>query len=230
MTIQAHLIDNQVLVSTFETLVLTVLKDGAAEAVTSAAYILYDSGNEVKQMGNATISGAESNILTINIPDDLFQETEENLRAEWSIVIGGESEIFVNFFDVVLYKLFNPVTTDDLAKEFPDLIDHLPETMENWQAHIDAAYDEVVEKIKNRGNRPALIVDMSQFFHPIKLNALSKIFWYLHREPGDKWHDSAQRLREQFEDAFRETRFIYSSAGDGLPDREAVLGNIEVSR
>lgn len=230
MSIQTKLTDNQVYVAKEETLILTVTVDGDASTVSGASSILYNSYGNEKATLTPQISGAGSNILTVTIPETIYTEIEQDCRIEWTFTVNTNENIVNNLFDVVNYKVFNPVITDDLKKMHPDLEDDLWSTQSTFQPQIDEAYSHLKTDIKNKGNRPALVVDMEQFEKCIKYKALSIIFWGQFREPGDRWAHLAEKRETDYETEFEKTTFKYDSTGSGDVDSKTTLGNIQMSR
>jgi hypothetical protein len=207
-----------------------VTKDGVASEVSGASAVLYNSGSTEKATPIPVISGAENNILTTTILDTYYTVIEENCRIEWTFSVDGKEQIYNNLFDVVNYKIVNPVITADLVAMHPDLTVDLWDTQDNFQPQIDEAYESVKTDIKNKGNRPALLVDMSQLTKPLKYNALSVIFWGQFVGPGDRWMVLAQKADEDYDTEFSKTVFKYDSTGDGPVSVDRTFGNIPWTR
>lgn len=230
MSIQTKITDNQVYAEKAESLILTVTVNGVASTVSDATAILYNSGTTEVATPTPAISGAGNNILTVTILDTYYTDIEENCRVQWTFTVDGEEQIYNNLFDVVNYKIVNPVITADLVTMHPDLTADLWSSQTTFQPQIDEAYEEVKTDIKNKGNRPALIVDMSQLERPIKYKALSIIFWGQFREPGDRWARLAEKQDENYETEFSKTAFKYDLTGDGDIDARRTFGNIRAYR
>jgi hypothetical protein len=217
MAIDAQFGLDEVYPATAEDLTLTVYVGGVAATISAAAYTIYDSGGNTKGTGSATIA---SNVLTVTVDATWFTVIEENARIEWAYTISGTAYKSNNLFDIVKTKLTNPVIDADLQKYHPKIQDDRWSEQTTFQPQIDKAFRKVKRDIKNRGNRPALIVDAEQIKELIILKSLEIVFCDFKTQPTDIWSEYCMKYAEEYNTEFSNTRFKYDETGDGVVDTE----------
>lgn len=230
MAIETQLTDNQVLKAKSQDLVLTVYKDGAATAVSGASCILYDSGTTEKATPTPVVSGDNNEIITVTVEATVYTEIEDDCRIEWTFTADSKTIVTNSLFDVVNYKVYNPVITADLLAMHPEIDDDQWTDQSNFQNQIDEAYEDFLVDVRNKGTRGAWIVDMSQIKRPIKYKSLSIIFKSFIKQSDDVWEKLFILYSDMYDSELAKTRFKYDATGDGAVDTVLTLGTVHFGR
>jgi len=223
--LQIKLRENEAIKGTDFTIALTIYDGGVEKTPSSATISVYDYiGNAFVEDEDMAISG---NTCTYTLSSDYTNTLQENARIK--VVIDGEE---VNFlFDIVLYKLINNVTDDDLKKYKPTLASDIWTGHTNYQAQIDEAFNLVKRDIKNMGKRPNLIIDSSQIRELIILRAFSIIFNDFSSSPEDIWYARYLSTQEEYKRALDNTVFKYDEDEDGIVNSDdEVFGQPRLQR
>lgn len=105
----------------------------------------------------------------------------------------------------------------------------------SWKSLIDLAYEDVKWRVRDKGNRPALIIDAGELYLPICYHALELCYQAIATFKGESPVDganwaTAREYAEKYDKAFGEIPFQYDSGEDGVPDAELSYGVVRSVR
>jgi hypothetical protein len=84
------------------------------DTVTLSIYNQY--GSQVVEDESIT-PNATTGVCSYTVPSTLTDELAENLRAEWTITVSGETSVYNQLFDVVLTKILPEIIDADLISD-----------------------------------------------------------------------------------------------------------------
>lgn len=111
----------------------------------------------------------------------------------------------------------------------------------SWQHLIDLAYEDVKSRIRERGNRSALVVDAGELYRPIVYRAIQLCYESIGSLMGESpssqgvadspaW-DTAEHYKRLYDEAFTSTHFHYDAgADDGVPDSVLSFATVRSAR
>lgn len=218
----------EVLPATAGEVVLSVLDGGeAAVLAASASAIIKDSDGNTLSTQTPTPS---ENTITATIAADLFSDVEQDCLITWEFTVDGATHQVNTIFDVVKCILYNPISDQDLKDRHPDLSEDLPSTQSNFETQIEEAFRIVKEDIRNRGNRPNLLVDASQIASLVELKALELIFEGFTRKVDDLHYERWKWYGDRYQSRFTQMRFRYDQNEDAVIDSRLQFGSIKLQR
>lgn len=209
------------------TLTLKASDDGAQIIPTAATItITKPSGGALTTPVVAsvvTISGAGvmTYALTAGNADALpaYGDAYAPWKAEWTYTYGGVVTVFVSLFDVVMYPLYNVVTSADLIYHRFDLASSYGgET--SAQVYIDQAFEDIYLSFCSSGKRPWLTLDSTVLRRPIEFLALHKYFRARTKGDSDRWALDAKYYYDLYETRMRSLPVTYDldMTGNANPD------------
>jgi len=168
--------------------------------------------------------------LTTTYTDTLWQDAV----IEVSYVISTVTYKAVFLFDVVLNMLKCSVIDDDLKKYRPQLADEIwTDEQSNYDKQIQEAFKLVKRDIKNKGRRPAMIIDGMQIRELIIMKTFELIFFDFSKTEDDSWwvhYKEAQSLYASARDALTIHYDLDESGTLEAAERRGVLGQITLER
>lgn len=292
----------EVLKASTETLRFTPPPINNRPAIASAATIVLKKpgGETLQASASVTAINATTGELTYTLTTTHTATLDVNYVAEWSYTVSGASYKETTLFDVVLHRLSQLTTDEDLyvlqgdikAKNesitgtvvsatsstlvdtgalvnYPDdyfnngMVEvTLPSTgarqrrtvsdfvqstgtlsiTPNWastptssykytvfrpfRVKLDYAWDMLMNDVRAKGFRPALIMqsDTLKHVHAFKTLELICIDFIKEGGPDDLWTKLADRYQGLYNDAFSKLQFMYDSDQDGLADSPNAQG------
>ena len=286
----------EILKASTETLRFTPPQIANRPAVASAATVVLKKpgGESLHSSQNVTAINSTTGELTLTLTTDDTAELNENYVAEWTYTVSGTAYKETTLFDVVLHRLSQLVTDEDLytlqgdiraknenvqgavgsaaggtlvdtdkLKNYPDdyfngsvvevtlpttgatqrrtVSDFVQSTgtlsvTPNWattpdstykyivykpfRTKLDFAWDMLMNDIRAKGFRPALIMQSATLKHVHAFKTLELICtdFIKSGEPDDLWTKLADRYKEYYADAFGKLLFQYDSDESGTVD------------
>jgi len=208
--------------------------EGGSQLVPSSATITVKDPDGTKEVEDATVSidanGTMTYSLTTTYTDTLWQDAV----IEVSYVISTVTYKAVFLFDVVLNMLKCSVIDDDLKKYRPQLADEIwTDEQSNYDKQIQEAFKLVKRDIKNKGRRPAMIIDGMQIRELIIMKTFELIFFDFSKTEDDSWwvhYKEAQSLYASARDALTIHYDLDESGTLEAAERRGVLGQITLER
>ena len=105
----------------------------------------------------------------------------------------------------------------------------------SWEAIIDDAFEGVKWRVRNNGNRAALILDSGELYNPIRFHAIQLAYEALSSfhgeipEEGADWQ-RAQEYAAKYDAAFEAIPFHYDASEDGVPDALVKFSSVHARR
>lgn len=210
-----------------------VYSAGAQVKPTSATITIKDpDGEEIVSAAVMTINGT-TGTLTYSLAQASTDELWENATMEITYVLSSVTYKAVFFFDVVLTALKPNVIDADLQKYFPQIVSDIWSGTSNYDGQIQEAFRIVKRLIKDRGRRPAMLIDGSQVRELVIIKTFEIIFFNFSKAPDDIWWRRYEQYKELYQQRFDALVIKYDEDESGtIDDSEAggSLGQITLSR
>ena len=178
---------------------LTIRKADGTDLVTGATVVVTASVGEYTVLGSATA----------------LTDLGEGWSATWTLLVGSTTIVARNDMAVVRRQL-RPVISDvDLIRRVRALDTSLAAvitTQSNYQDQIDDSWLDIQLRLYERGNRANLVMTPSAFVRSHRALALAYIFEDLVARGNASYSDTAKRYRDEFESAWADLSFTYSSS------------------
>lgn len=169
-------------------------------------------------------------LLTYTLTADNLDVMLENYRIYIEYVYDTVTYPVNFLLDVVLTPLVLSITDLDLQERHPNLATDLWTGSTDYSKQINLAFDEVKTDIKNRGNRPDMIIDNKQIEKPIEYKALELIFFdFATNNEGINW-ERYLAYKSKYIDAMTSLNIQYDSNRDGIIDSANLFGTIQLLR
>ena len=194
--------------------------DGGTQQVPSAATITVRNPNGKAQVEDESVAVASGGTMTYTLPAENIATLWEDAIIEITYTISSVDHKMVRFFDVVLNKLSPCIIDADLKEYYPELTDEIWSDESNYDDQIQEAFRALKRELKNKGNRPHMLIDGSQLRIPLIHKTFEIIFRGFFKEAGDKWHELYKEHEQKFADEFEELVIKYDSDEDGVIDRD----------
>jgi len=197
-----------------------IYEDGTQIIPTAATITVYDeSGSELVEDQSMTIDGS-TGTLTYTLPATNTSDLEENAVIVIEYTYGGLDYKASFLWDCVINRLKCSVVDDDLKKYFPALADEIWGVQSNYDTQIAEAFQEVKSDIKDKGRRPAMLIDGTQLRKLIILKAFQIIFFDFAKAEDDIWFVRYEQMRETYEMRFSKLIIKYDADEDGIIDSD----------
>lgn len=193
---------------------------GGTQAVPSSATITVKSPSGTKQVEDQVVSIAGSGTMTYTLDSAYTADLWENALIEIEYVISSITYKMVRLFDVVLNKLKSSVLDSHLKDYYPLLADEIWSGETNYDDQIQEAFLEVKRDIKDRGRRPAMIIDGEQIRELIIAKAFEIIFFSMIKEEGDKWFIRHEKEAQRYKDKITKLLIHYDVDESGTIEEE----------
>ncbi len=210
--------------------VLEVHREGSLVVPDAApTFLLYDQdGTTVLHTVTSTLVGGKA---TATVPASVLHSNRtfgESYRIDWTnLQLNGEPGRAYTQIAVVARQALNPVVTDaDLYEEYPDLGRELGTTITSWQTFIDGAWKTILNRLRQQGAVPHLIVSDYDLREAHRHLALYRIFKWFHRSNGvsSSWLDLMNEHKGAYEAAFGSMTVRVDADEDGVVDGESRAG------
>ena len=220
-----------------DTLYFEWILDGAKTKPDTSVTVTITQPNG-DDMSGTVISDASANIdaTTGIISYDLLstQTTDlgENYIATWTITHDSVVYYSRTYFDIVKYKFEIMIGKDDLVAVEPELNNQEYSTDDDLSDMIIHAHQIIAERIRNKGNRPALILDNTRLIIPHINLVLSVFYNSVSTEPDDVWWLKSEKYQKEFERSFSGflSMMTYDVDEDGKIQEEKVTMNYNYVR
>ena len=185
--------------------------------------------------GITIIDAQDMTLLTDELLEYSLESTDienlgENYRIYVEYIYSGVTYPVNFLLDVVLTPLVLSITDLDLQERHPNLADDLWTGQTSYETQIALAFDVVKTDIKNRGNRPDMLIDNRQIEIPIEYKSLELIFFdFATSNEGINWERYIEYKRKYSE--FMSNLIVkYDSNRDGIIDSVESIGNLRLLR
>lgn len=199
---------------------LTIYEDGSAVVPTSATFTLInDSNKKVIDAGAATIAGGGELSYVIGAGDiPASTAFSDNWLIEWNVTISGTVYTYRRTCAICRTKLYGVISDIDLTQFYSDLESIRPSSMTSFQQYIDEAWILIIERLKEQGNFPYLIIS-NQSLRQVHLDASFMLIWRDMVSSGlgeGRYNELMIEHRRSFEAGFQRLSFKYDSSESGI--------------
>jgi len=205
---------------------------GAQLVPTSAAITVKDpDGDEIVTAAAMTIDG--NGTMTYSLAATYTATLWENAVIEVSYVVSSVTYKAVFLFDVVLCQLKPTVVDSDLQNYFPQLADEIWEHEANYDKQIQEAFRLVKRDVKDKGRRPAMLIDGMQVRELIILKTFELVFFEFAKNQEDIWWKRYEEMKGQYRERFDKLSIKYDEDEDQVIDEDekaGALGQITLQR
>lgn len=142
-----------------QSITLPLYRDGVLVAPSSGTFELQDSGGARKVgLKTVTIAG-DVGTVAISAADTKDLQLSDNYMEIWTLVIGATTYTFQRPCAIARSLLYPVVSDIDLEAQYSDLASIRPSSMTSYQTYIDEAWYQILNRLRNMGNFPYLILD-----------------------------------------------------------------------
>jgi hypothetical protein len=201
---------------------LEIYRDGSQIIPTAAQYTLIrPDGVGIVQDATATIIG--DGTLQYTHPANHFPDTislGEGYVQTWTVTIDGEVYNFRRTAAIVLRRLYPTVSDTDLETEYSDLGNLRPASLSSYQTYIDAAWYEILRRVRRTGIGYEYLILTPESFHDALLHlTLYKVFRDFHSSLGQsgnaRFLDLAQAHLQHYNAEYDSINFVYDQNHQG---------------
>jgi hypothetical protein len=202
-----------------------VYSAGTQVVPTAATVTVLDpDGTEIKAA--TAMSIALAGTLTYTVDELLLDELMEDAVLEIAFTVSSVVYKATYLFDVVLNALYCNVTDDDLKAYFPKIADDLWASVSNYSGQIDEAFKLIKRLIKDKGKRPAMLIDGSQVRELIIIKTFEMIFFNFSKSKDDVWWARYEKYAQLFGERFAGLVIKYDEDESGTIDGDEQDKNI----
>lgn len=196
-------------------------KDGAVVAVTQSG----STFSLRKPDGSLLVSAAAVTVGVDGIPTYTLsagaiaaEPFQMGYRAEWSLVVAGQTASFRNEVGIVRCVPPLPISDRNLTGRHSTLDRSLNGTgRSSWQAWIETTWLECQRWLIQKGNRPHLIVQSSDLVDLMRVWTFYNIFVDLMSAGNDPRYGELKRSYGDELEALKKTLSVSYAAADGAP-------------
>ena len=208
--------------ATTQLVTLAIYRDGAIIDFTSGKYSLQDQdGVYILQevTVNKVASEAQYTVAASQLP--VSKPLSEGYIETWVITIGTTAYTFKRPAYLCRSPIYPVISDIDITTLYPDLSNLLPSGETSWQKWIDESWYQILNRLRQHGSLPYLIMDPQSIREPHLHLALSLIWRVLHSALGQsegRYLDLAKEHERSFDRTFKTMNFRYDQDEDGKMD------------
>lgn len=217
--IAVKLTEDQALQDAAYPIEVKVYDNGSQAVPTAATVAVYDGGGGALLAATA-MTVATDGTLTYSLASTLTSELTENGVLEVVYTYETVARTVRFFFDIVIQKLELAVTDDDLKGYFPTIGDEMWADEATYAGQIGEAFQTVKRLIKDRGKRPAMLIDGSQVRELVIIKAFEMVFFAFAKSAEDVWWARFLQYQALFKDRFAGLVIKYDEDESGTVDTD----------
>ncbi|MHB8053678.1 MAG: hypothetical protein ACYDH3_00275 [Candidatus Aminicenantales bacterium] len=196
-----------------------VYSAGVQVKPTAASIVIKDPDGD-EALASTAMTVGSTGTLTYSLASSKTDELWENAVMEIIYTISTVVYRATFLFDVVLNALVCDVTDDDLKAYFPQLADEIWSGVTNYSGQIAEAFREVKRLIKDKGRRPAMIIDGSQVRELVIIKTFEMIFFNFAKDPEGIWWKRHEKYVALFTQRFAGLVISYDEDESGSIDSD----------
>jgi hypothetical protein len=208
-----------------------IYTSGVQIVPTSATITINDpDGDEV--LASTAMSVAVAGALSYTLGKAELDTLWENAVIEIDYVVSTVHYKAVFFFDCVLNALKCNVIDDDLKAYAPALTGFIWSTQTTYTKQILEAFNTVKRMLKDKGHRPAMLIDGGQVRELIIMKAFEMICFDFAKARDDIWFARYEKYSEAFKVRFDGLNIKYDEDETGTitSDEKEALGQVDLVR
>ena len=215
------LTENQALKDVAYDIEIKLYRGGSQIVPTSVTLTVKSPGGEA-QVEDVSITPDVNGTCTYELASTYTDTLWENALIELSYTDeASNAQKETLFFDVVLSVLKCSVIDSDLTDYEPDLASHRWSSQTSYDEQIQKAFNQVKRDIKNKGKRPALLIDGSQVKEVVIFKTLAIIcFAFAKDVDEDIWWNKYLKWDEVYNTEFNKLVIKYDEDESGLIQAE----------
>jgi len=129
-------------------------------------------------------------------------------------------------FDVVLCQIKPTVVDTDLKNYFPQLAQEIWADEANYDKQIQEAFRIIKRDIKDKGRRPAMLIDGMQVRELLIIKTFELIFFEFAKSEEDIWWKRHEEMKDQYRERFDKLVIKYDRDEDMLIDEDEKMGSL----
>jgi hypothetical protein len=203
------------------------------QLVPSSASITVKDPNAAALVSAQSMSIDLAGTMTYTLAAEKTSTLWENAIIEISYIVNSVTSKAVFHFDVVLSKIKPTVVDEDLKNYFPQLAEEIWADETNYDKQIQEAFRIIKRDIKDKGRRPAMLIDGMQIRELLIIKAFELIFFEFAKSEEDIWWKRYQEMKDRYRERFDKLVIKYDRDEDMLIDEDekmASLGQITLER
>jgi hypothetical protein len=174
--------------------------EGGIQVIPSSATITVKDPDGTAVVSAAAMPVSVGGTMTYSVTASILDDLWEDAVLEVSYVVSTVTYKAVFFFDCALNALRPNVVDDDLKRYAPQLADERWSTQTTYDAQIQEAFRIVKRAIKDKGRRPAMLIDGAQVRELVILKTLELISFDFAKSPDDIWWNRYQKYEAIYKD------------------------------
>jgi len=225
------LTDNQAVKGYDYPIEIKIYTAGVQIVPTSATIVIKDpDGDEV--LASTAMSIAVAGTMTYTLAKALLGTLWEDAVIEIDYVASTVHNKSVFFFDCVRNALKCNIVDNDLKAYAPALASFIWSTQTTYTPQKLEAFNIVKRMIKDKGRRPAMLIDGSQIRELIILKTFEMICFDFAKSKEDIWFARYEKYAEAFKDRFDALQIKYDEdeSGTVTSEEKEGLGSVDLLR
>lgn len=207
--------------------------ENGVQIIPSSAVVTVKSPAGEKVIDSEEMSVDQSGTMTYSVAGEKISELWENALIEVVYTENQKQYKSLFYFDVVICPLKPTVTDEDLKKYFPQLGEELWSGELNYDKQIQEAFRLIKRDIRDKGRRPAMLIDGMQVRELLIIKAFELIFFDFAKSEEDIWWKRYEEMKQKYKDQFERLVIKYDQNEDELIDwqeKTTSLGQITLER
>lgn len=198
--------------------------EGSPVAASAASLVIRSGAAVLETVAAADINGDGAVSYDLSASTSAAWPLTEDLLLSWAVTVAGVVHTFRVPGAVVLWAFTPTITADDVWTRYPALQPAM--TAEHVGALILSTAGELERRLRERGRRPQLILDVWALADVHLDLALWRIFDAADNAlSDDRWRRAAELHRDSFTSRWGSLSFRYDEAQTGAPaDAEVKSG------
>jgi hypothetical protein len=183
--------------------------------------------------GSESFSGAVDSAASTTLVDSDLKNYADDYWNGGKVAVINPSTGLKQVRDVTDYVQSTGTLTVGVAWATTPDSTYTFEVKRGFAKKIEAAFEEVLVDVRNKGFRPALILDSGELKIPLIKKALAMICRDFITAPDDKWTALASSYEAQYLDTFQKVKLQYDEDESGNvadTEKDQDVGNIRMRR
>ncbi len=200
--------------------------EGGTQLVPSSATITIKDPDGEEQIKDETMSIDENGTMTYTLAATKTTKLWENAIIEVNYIVSSITYKAVFHFDVVLCQIKPTVVDADLKNYFPQLAEEIWASETNYDKQIQEAFRIIKRDIKDKGRRPAMLIDGMQVRELLIIKAFELIFFEFAKSEEDIWWKRYEEMRARYKERFDKLVIKYDRDEDMLIDEDEKMNSL----
>ena len=200
--------------------------EAGVQLVPTSATITVKDPDGAAKVTDQTMSIDANGTMTYTFPADKTSTLWENAIIEISYILSSVTYKVVFHFDVVLCQIKPTVVDADLKNYFPQLAQEIWADEANYDKQIQEAFKIIKRDIKDKGRRPAMLIDGMQVRELLVTKSFELIFFEFAKSEEDIWWKRYEEMKARYTERFDKLVIKYDRDEDMLIDEDEKMGSL----